>query len=43
MCGVLGELDHGVIEFLPRSGSEGYSPEDRELMLAMSTAAAPSP
>jgi N-acyl-D-aspartate/D-glutamate deacylase len=38
LAGVLGELDHGVIEFLPRTGSEGYSPADRELMLAMSTA-----
>ncbi len=39
LAGVLGEFDHGVIEFLPRTGSEGYSGADRELLLAMSAAA----
>ncbi len=40
LSAVMGEFDHGMVEFLPRSGSEGYSPEDRSLMLAMSAAAA---
>jgi N-acyl-D-aspartate/D-glutamate deacylase len=38
LCAAVGEFDHGVVEFLPRSGSEGYSAEDRALMLAMSAA-----
>jgi len=37
---VLGEFDQGIIEFLPRSGSEGYSPADRALMRAMCVASA---
>jgi N-acyl-D-aspartate/D-glutamate deacylase len=32
---VIGEHDHGVIEFIPWSNLEGYSDEDRDLMLAM--------
>lgn len=35
LAAVLGPLDHGLIELLPRSGSEGYSSDDRALMLAM--------
>jgi N-acyl-D-aspartate/D-glutamate deacylase len=38
LCAAVGEFDHGVVEFLPRSGSEGYSPDDRALLLAMSAA-----
>ncbi|MEX0665318.1 MAG: amidohydrolase family protein [Acidimicrobiia bacterium] len=32
---VVGESPHGVIEFIPWSNLEGYTDEDRELMLAM--------
>ncbi|MGZ4763861.1 MAG: N-acyl-D-amino-acid deacylase family protein, partial [Ilumatobacteraceae bacterium] len=40
LSAVLGEFDQGIIEFLPRSGSDGYSTADRELMRAMCTASA---
>ena len=35
---VVGESDHGVIEFIPWSNLEGYTDEDRDLMLAMCAA-----
>ena len=38
LCAVIGEFDHGVIEFLPRSGSAGFDEADRSLLLAMSEA-----
>jgi N-acyl-D-aspartate/D-glutamate deacylase len=38
LCAVLSEFDHGVIEFLPRSGSADFDAADQELLLAMSTA-----
>ena len=40
LSAVLGEFDQGIIEFLPRSGSEGYSAADRALMRAMCSASA---
>jgi N-acyl-D-aspartate/D-glutamate deacylase len=43
LAAVLGEFDHGVIEFLPRSGSDGYDDGDRALILAMSTASGCKP
>jgi len=38
LCAVLSEFDHGVIEFLPRSGSADFDAADQELLLAMSEA-----
>ena len=38
LCSVLSEFDHGVIEFLPRSGSADFDEADQELLLAMSEA-----
>lgn len=38
LCAVLSEFDHGVIEFLPRSGSADFDDADQELLLAMSEA-----
>jgi N-acyl-D-aspartate/D-glutamate deacylase len=38
LAAVVGESAHGVIEFIPWSNLEGYSSEDRELMLAMCAA-----
>jgi N-acyl-D-aspartate/D-glutamate deacylase len=35
LCSVLSEFDHGAIECIPRSFSEGYDAKDRELLLAM--------
>jgi N-acyl-D-aspartate/D-glutamate deacylase len=35
LCSVLAEFDHGAIECIPRSFSEGYDAKDRELLLAM--------
>jgi N-acyl-D-aspartate/D-glutamate deacylase len=35
LCSVLAEFDHGAIEFIPRTFLEGYSDEDRRLMLEM--------
>jgi N-acyl-D-aspartate/D-glutamate deacylase len=39
LAGVLGDFDHGSIEFIPRSFLEGYSDGDRELIRAMARAA----
>jgi N-acyl-D-aspartate/D-glutamate deacylase len=38
LAGVLGEFDHGSIEFIPRTFLEGYADEDRELIRAMARA-----
>ena len=40
LAAVLGEFDQGMLEFLPRSGSEGYSAADRQVMLGMCAASA---
>jgi N-acyl-D-aspartate/D-glutamate deacylase len=38
LAGVLGEFDHGSIEFIPRTFLEGYSDDDRSLIKAMARA-----
>ena len=38
LCAVLSEFDHGVIEFLPRSGSGDFDAADQDLLLKMSEA-----
>jgi N-acyl-D-aspartate/D-glutamate deacylase len=35
LCSVLAEVDHGAIEFIPRTFLEGYSDDDRELIRGM--------
>ena len=35
LCAVLAEFDHGVIEIIPRSHSEGHDEADRALLLEM--------
>jgi N-acyl-D-aspartate/D-glutamate deacylase len=35
LCAVLAEFDRGAIEIIPRSFTEGYDKEDRELLLGM--------
>jgi N-acyl-D-aspartate/D-glutamate deacylase len=35
LCSVLAEFDHGAIEVIPRSFTEGYDAKDREMLHAM--------
>lgn len=35
LCAVLAEFDHGAIEIIPRSFTEGYDAKDRELLAAL--------
>ena len=38
LASVLAEFDEGVVQFAPRTASDGYSPEDQATMLAMARA-----